>query len=148
MERGGAGGWHGAGAGRGFGSGSRSGYPGEEEECFGGREYRWAGRGFDLGYGDAGLGGRARGCPRRGFQPRGSHGGGAMRGGLARRPSRGGTSRGRALSVLEEARQAGQHLHSSRLILRKQGRFQERLIYPMWQRRCVETLLNSMVLKL
>jgi hypothetical protein len=55
---------------------------------------------------------------------------------------------GRALSIPEEAHQAGQHLHSSRLILRKQGRFQERLIYPMWQRRCVETLLNSMVLKL
>jgi hypothetical protein len=94
MERGGASGWHGTGAGRGFGSGGRSGYPGEEEECFGGGEYQWTGRGFDPGYGGAGPGGRARGWPRRGFQPRGGRGGGAMRGGLARRPSRGGTSRG------------------------------------------------------
>jgi hypothetical protein len=94
MERGGAGGWHGAAAGRGFGSGSRSGYPGEEEECFGGGEYQWASQGFDLGYGGAGPGGRARGWPRRGFQPRGGRGGGAMRGGLAGCPGRGGTSRG------------------------------------------------------
>jgi hypothetical protein len=148
MERGGAGGWHGAAAGRGFGSGSRGGYPGEEEECFGGGEYQWAGRGFDLGYGGAGPGGRPRGWPRRGFQPRGGRGGGAMRGGLARRPGRGGTSRGRVLFVPEEARQAGRHLHSSRLIPRNQGKLQERLIFPLWQRRYAEMLLNSLVLRL
>jgi hypothetical protein len=94
MERGGASSWHGTGSGRGLSSGGRFGYPNEEEECFGGGEYQWSGRGFDPGYGGAGPGGRARGWPRRGLQPRGGRGGGSTRGGLARRPSRGSTSRG------------------------------------------------------
>jgi hypothetical protein len=54
----------------------------KDEEC------QRAGRGFDLGYGNTGPGGRAS-------RPRGSCRGRIMRDGLARRPSRGGVPRGR-----------------------------------------------------
>jgi hypothetical protein len=53
----------------------------KDEEC------QRAGRGFDLGYGNTGPGGRAS-------RPRGSCRGRIMRDGLARRPSRGGVPRG------------------------------------------------------
>jgi hypothetical protein len=69
-------------------------------------------------------------------------------GALPGAPVAGALRGGRVLFVPEEARQAGRHLHSSRLIPRNQGKLQERLIFPLWQRRYAEMLLNSLVLRL